>query len=191
MSKIEFTTLYRAFNKNNELLYVGISGSLMTRMNSHKRTKSWFKEMSCLTTEHYDTREEALTAESKAIKEENPKYNIQGKCRNKPYHSRYSRKIRGDLDLDKLNSHYAEVLVEGNFRFDHFNRLSEKYGTLDALKIIKASIERGGPAPTGTGINIQDGRIVNMGGHYLSSSSTGTISFPPDFQPSSSSSSSS
>ena len=159
MSKIEFTTLYRAFNKNNELLYVGISGSLMTRMNSHKRTKSWFKEMSCLTTEHYDTREEALTAESKAIKEENPKYNIQGKYRNKPYRS---RKIRGDLDL-------AGISAEDYWHFN-FNRLYERYGMRDALKIIKYARKRGGPAPTGTGI---------------------TMNFPPDFQPSSFSSSSS
>ncbi len=185
MSKIEFTTLYRAFNKNNELLYVGISGSLMTRMNSHKRTKSWFKEMSCLTTEHYDTREEALTAESKAIKEENPKYNIQGKCRNKTYHSRYSRKIRGDLDLDKLNSHDECMYLS----------LYEKYGNRSALKIIEASRKRGGPAPTGTGFTIRGGRLIKIADHQstLSSSSTGTgtISFPPDFQPSSSSSSSS
>ena len=162
MSKIEFTTLYRAFNKNNELLYVGISGSLMTRMNSHKRTKSWFKEMSCLTTEHYDTREEALTAESKAIKEENPKYNIQGKCRNRPYHSRYSRKIRGDLDLSGIS---AEDYYHLNF-----NRLYERHGMRGALKIIKYARKRGGPPPTGTGI---------------------TMNFPPDFQPSSFSSSSS
>ena len=162
MSKINFTTLYRAFNKNNELLYVGISGSLMTRMNSHKRTKSWFKEMSCLTTEHYDTREEALTAESKAIKEENPKYNIQGKYRNKPYHSRHSRKIKGDLDLSGIS-------VEDYYHFN-FNRLYERHGMRDALKIIKYARKRGGPAPTGTGI---------------------TMNFPPDFQPSSFSSSSS
>ena len=156
MSKIEFTTLYRAFNKNNELLYVGISGSLMTRMNSHKRTKSWFKEISCLTTKHYDTREEALTAESKAIKEENPKYNIQGKQdkpRNKPHRS------------SKINSHDAEVI--SFFGFDHFNRCSERHGIRDALKLMKASMERGGPAPTGTSF---------------------TMNFPPNFQPSSSSS---
>ena len=69
------TTLYKFWNKN-ELLYVGISLNVFARLSQHRRDKEWWDEVTEITVKHYDTREQALDAEAKSIKKDNPKYNI-------------------------------------------------------------------------------------------------------------------
>lgn len=73
------TTLYRAFNGENELLYVGISHSVMARIGQHKSAGVWHGKCVRITLEHFATRELARKAENKAIKKEYPIYNKQGK----------------------------------------------------------------------------------------------------------------
>ena len=73
------TTLYRSYNKGNELLYVGISHSVMNRLGQHKNSGVWHGECVRITLEHFATRESAREAEAKAIKTEHPIYNKQGK----------------------------------------------------------------------------------------------------------------
>ena len=70
------TQLYRHFDKNNNLLYVGISLSTFNRLSQHKDHSGWFYGITNVTIEHFPTREEALAAERKAIKSEAPKFNI-------------------------------------------------------------------------------------------------------------------
>jgi excinuclease UvrABC nuclease subunit len=71
------TDLYRHWDKDHVLLYVGISLSAMHRLRQHKETSKWFSEIVSVTIERFETRTEAMAAERKAIKSENPKYNIQ------------------------------------------------------------------------------------------------------------------
>ena len=113
MYRAGFTTLYRAFNQSNELLYIGISCSVMNRMQGHKGQSCWFKEMTTLKTEHYDTREEALTAESKAIKEEKPRYNVQGRAKKqKDIEKNYDRIIYENDDRSELTKLYHLYFIE-------------------------------------------------------------------------------
>lgn len=70
------TQLYRHFDENEGLLYVGISLSTFNRLSQHKDHSGWFKKIKNVTIEHFETREEAMAAERKAIKSENPKFNI-------------------------------------------------------------------------------------------------------------------
>ena len=67
--------LYRHFNKNGTLLYIGISISFLSRFGQHKIQSPWFKEISFVTVEHFLSRTEVLKAEKDAIKTENPLYN--------------------------------------------------------------------------------------------------------------------
>jgi predicted GIY-YIG superfamily endonuclease len=68
--------LYRHYNSAGELLYVGISLSSLTRLARHKSRSGWFQEIACVDLEVFDTKEEALEAEKKAIRNERPKFNI-------------------------------------------------------------------------------------------------------------------
>lgn len=72
----ELHVLYRFFDTEDNLLYVGITNSPLARMSQHLRDKAWFKNAGHTTYEHFGTRAELEAAEVRAIREEKPKYNI-------------------------------------------------------------------------------------------------------------------
>lgn len=67
--------VYKLFNSDGELLYVGISANSFVRIASHLR-KPWGKEVSRQEISPALAREDALTAEADAIKALKPRYNI-------------------------------------------------------------------------------------------------------------------
>lgn len=70
------TYVYRLWDAQKELLYVGISKSLMTRIDQHAKGKSWADEIDSVTAKAYASRDAARAAEIQAIRSENPKHNI-------------------------------------------------------------------------------------------------------------------
>lgn len=68
--------LYRHFDADGKLLYVGISLSAINRLGQHKDNSHWYSKISRVDIEKFDSREEVVAAERKAIKEENPAHNI-------------------------------------------------------------------------------------------------------------------
>lgn len=66
--------IYRHFNKDGELLYVGCTGNVFSRTQQHLSGKNWYMEIFNITIEHFSNRKEALKAESIYQKTENPKY---------------------------------------------------------------------------------------------------------------------
>jgi transcriptional regulator with XRE-family HTH domain len=72
-----YTTLYRMYDSDGQLLYVGIAPLITVRMGEHRRTARWFRDVTRIDIEHYDTRQSAIDAESQAIRTENPRYNLQ------------------------------------------------------------------------------------------------------------------
>ena len=69
-------TLYRFYDGNDELLYVGITKFFEPRLKQHYRNAEWFFDTAFVRLEHFATRQEVEMAESYAIKNENPRYNI-------------------------------------------------------------------------------------------------------------------
>ncbi len=67
--------LYRHFNNDGRLLYVGISVNPLSRLEEHKNSK-WFASIAKMTVETFATTEEAERAEKLAIKSESPICNI-------------------------------------------------------------------------------------------------------------------
>jgi len=68
--------IYRLWTNEGELLYIGLSCSMHYRIESHRLSTSWFREVAVITIEHLPTRYEARLAEKEAIKRENPRHNI-------------------------------------------------------------------------------------------------------------------
>lgn len=68
--------LYRHFDANGSLLYVGISSSITARIAAHKNSSHWFDDVVTIKIESYETREQVLEAELLAIQTEFPKFNI-------------------------------------------------------------------------------------------------------------------
>lgn len=73
----ERTALYRLYDANDQLLYVGVSSRPPIRMAQHAADKSWWGEVATQELEWLDDRETALDAEREAIRSERPRYNHQ------------------------------------------------------------------------------------------------------------------
>jgi excinuclease UvrABC nuclease subunit len=99
------TQLYRHFDKNNNLLYVGISLSTFNRLSQHRDHSKWFFNITNVAIEHFATREEALAAERKAIKSENPKFNIA------------MRKTMAEIEREQKEQHrLTQLALEEKFK---------------------------------------------------------------------------
>lgn len=69
------TSLYRFYSEADQLLYVGIARNPFQRLSGHFVEKS-MTEVRCLEIEWFESRSEALDAESWAIRREKPLWNI-------------------------------------------------------------------------------------------------------------------
>ena len=95
------TALYRAYSSTDELLYVGVSISVMARLSQHKSSADWFDGTSRIDVEWYPTRQKALAAEMQAIKTEYPIYNKMGAVQ-QPEHDPFKRNFSVGESLKDL-----------------------------------------------------------------------------------------
>lgn len=68
--------LYRHFDCEGRLLYVGISLNALNRLAEHKQTAEWFWRIARVEVTAYATRRSALKAERLAIQREKPLHNV-------------------------------------------------------------------------------------------------------------------
>lgn len=88
--------LYRHFDTDGDLLYVGVSLVALIRLNTHRNTSRWFDQIATVKIEHFDTKAEALAAETAAIIAENPRHNA---IHNKNHRSFFRRARRAHLEM--------------------------------------------------------------------------------------------
>ena len=69
------TDLYRYWDKEGELLYVGISVSAAARAVQHMKSSGWSRDAVTMTIEHFPSRKAAEVAERRAIVRELPCWN--------------------------------------------------------------------------------------------------------------------
>lgn len=67
--------LYRHYDAEGALLYIGISSSLAHRIEAHRRASDWFPLVVSISVQHFDTREALEEAERAAIVAEKPPHN--------------------------------------------------------------------------------------------------------------------
>lgn len=67
--------LYRCFDAEGNLLYVGATKNVFQRIADHQAHSYWFRHVTRVEIQHFDSRKEALAAEAMAITLENPKHN--------------------------------------------------------------------------------------------------------------------
>lgn len=70
--------VYRCFDATGQLLYVGCSNDPQSRLNDHRRSKSWWPDVARTQTVAYPSRDQALDAEALAIRAETPLHNVYG-----------------------------------------------------------------------------------------------------------------
>ena len=67
--------LYRHYDKNGRLLYVGISLSYLYRLAKHREQSAWFRDVATIKVRHFPTRAAARAAEKAAIAKWHPMFN--------------------------------------------------------------------------------------------------------------------
>lgn len=75
LAGVATTTLYRFYDRDGLLLYIGIAGNPARRFKQHNDDKLWWSTVATSTMEHYPTRAAALKAEKLAIEAEVPLHN--------------------------------------------------------------------------------------------------------------------
>jgi predicted GIY-YIG superfamily endonuclease len=73
----EPTALYRLYNADGALLYIGVTDNPERRFKQHRDTKPWWPQVAQKTTEWCPTRLRALAEEATAIEAEAPIYNLE------------------------------------------------------------------------------------------------------------------
>lgn len=104
--------LYRYFDSDNQLLYVGISSNFYNRTNAHLAQSKWVQEAALVTIEWFESREKVEQAEKIAIQNERPMYN----------------KIHGVLPLVS----HLETVITSDLADDFHKKLKERIR--DSLK---------------------------------------------------------
>jgi predicted GIY-YIG superfamily endonuclease len=69
------TYLYRHFDANGVLLYIGVSLSFINRLQQHEDSSFWANQIRVVKAELFSNRRAAIEAETEAIREERPKHN--------------------------------------------------------------------------------------------------------------------
>lgn len=69
--------LYRLYDADETLLYIGVTDNPDRRFKQHRNTKPWWPGVSQKTIEWHTTRRRALAEEAAAIEAEAPAYNVQ------------------------------------------------------------------------------------------------------------------
>ncbi len=103
------TTLYRAYDAQGQLLYVGISYDALSRLSQHA-TAGWSHYAASITLQRHPNRESAAAAELAAIRTEDPVFNMAGRPleRSLQWLAAYPGNNPDDIDPEALA---AEVLA--------------------------------------------------------------------------------
>lgn len=80
-SKERSCCVYRFYDADGCLLYIGMSTCIAERISAHQSSADWFPTCTKLTIEHFEERSCAVDAERKAIIFEKPAYNVQHNVR--------------------------------------------------------------------------------------------------------------
>lgn len=105
------TALYRHYDVENRLLYVGISCCPIKRTYEHSLTSHWYDGVSKITIERFNSRFEAIAAEKLAIEEELPLHNVRANSgclqeRQTRQHLSILDKITLDKNVKSLDAFY-------------------------------------------------------------------------------------
>jgi hypothetical protein len=128
------TTLYRAYDADHRLLYVGITDKLVTeRLLQHRAywRVGWVEHVTAVHVRHYDDRAVAAAAESVAIRDEDPVFNLAGR----PIE-------RSDAWMVAYPDRHADDIIPADIE-EHDRELDrERYQML--LALLHATPDRGG-----------------------------------------------
>ena len=100
--------LYRHFDADGRLLYVGVSLCALMRLRQHQGSSHWAGSIASITIEKFPDRHSASAAEMRAIEWEKPAHNIVGARRSHPpvrWHEWGARHPDWWADIEDMDRH--------------------------------------------------------------------------------------
>ncbi len=97
--------VYRCYDDAGELMYIGCSSRLCSRLNWHRRNTSWGKTVHRVDAVNFTSRKDALAAEARAIADEQPPFNKNHRVhRRHPDHlgPRFTPAVKEDAEMRDL-----------------------------------------------------------------------------------------
>lgn len=131
------TTVYRYYDSDGRLLYIGVTKNLIGRQEDHNQTRPWWPEVASASFIHFDTRQEALDHETAMIGIQWPKYNKAGPVLPEQAKEHLLQIVAGDLDDEEhraKSDEMAEIMEE-------LNQFSQKPETHKVLFAFGESIK--------------------------------------------------
>lgn len=123
--------LYRHFDADGALLYVGISFRPLIRTKQHSAVSGWTDQIANITIEYFPNRREAMVAEVMAVQTEGPRYNI------------HLRKPKKEPRLAKVTEDRAEeARTTLTRRVQHYAMLYKPTDAAAALGLSTAILNR-------------------------------------------------
>ena len=75
-SQPQVHTLYRMFDSDDNLIYIGLTNNPPGRFKQHSQDKSWWDSVKYIAVEQFSSRDELIAAERTAIETERPIHNV-------------------------------------------------------------------------------------------------------------------
>lgn len=155
------TAVYRLFAQDRTLLYVGVAQDVGKRWREHAADKPWWTEVRRQIVDWYDTREEALSVEVDAIRDERPVYNVQHSTTRKhvlpvpvpltPDERVRLEKLEARPDEDKTRDELLDEL-----RLLTLRRAWDRYCAVKAIRDLLPPAGSGRPVPRGLFTKVVD-----------------------------------
>jgi len=149
------TALYRLYNADNLLLYVGISKHPEQRYVEHRQIKFWWHQVARKVVSWYDSREQAEDAETEAILTEHPRHDrtwrMSGSAARK--HG-IERVVEHDPEVGRVDAGLRKAIETGQYQVG--DRLP---GYRDIEELFGVSIPTARAAVLGL---IRDGMVCNL-----------------------------
>lgn len=128
------TSVYRYYDSQDRLIYVGITGNQVSRIEDHARNRGWWPQVSYGKFAHYATREQALLVEANAIAEEMPMENKAGATISQEAYAHLM-----DVLERKFTDYWHTGLVE---KYDEIRKDIYSFSTTPAAYQIVFSLDR-------------------------------------------------
>ncbi|MFJ5532525.1 hypothetical protein [Streptomyces sp. NPDC093261] len=104
-------TVYRAYDEQERLLYVGISYNELLRLGQHTSSSQWAAYVAKITFQRCATRREAEEAEAEAIKSEDPVFNYVGRPSRRflQWMAAYPHRDPDEVDTEELRARFGRA----------------------------------------------------------------------------------
>ena len=119
-------TVYRLYDNQQRLIYVGCTYDLIKRLKTHQKTAWWYPQIERIVTEAHPTHRQGLTAEARIRDTEHPRWNIEARWMKR---NSWNRQMFADY-ITALENHQSRKYGSIQRRLEKAREeYHERYGT--------------------------------------------------------------